>query len=192
MRTFIGLDFDDKLKEKLFKIQNILRVDSIKGSWVNKSNFHMTLKFLGEIKEKQICYIENILKNAACKYSPIQLSLDELRYFNKKNEEYNVIWIGLKGETVKLNQLYDTIEKEMHGIGFELEKRSFKPHITVGRRIIVNKSFDEIKEAVIYELEYDFILDDLFLMKSENIMGNRIYTPIKSYKLGNDYQNDHR
>ena len=116
MRTFIGLEFDRKLKEKLFTIQNILKVDTIKGSWVNNSNFHMTLKFLGEIKEEQI---------------------------------------------------YDIIEKEVQTIGFEIDTRRFKPHITIGRRIIINKPFNEIKEIVKDELKYDFILDNLALMKSE-------------------------
>jgi 2'-5' RNA ligase len=192
MRTFIGLEFDDKLKEKLFTIQNILKADTVKGSWVNDSNFHMTLKFLGEIKEEQIYDIGDMLENIAYSYSPIQLSLDELGYFNRKNEEYGVIWISLKNELLKLNQIYDIIEKEVQTIGFEIDTRRFKPHITIGRRIIINKPFNEIKEIVKDELKYDFILDNLALMKSEEIMNKRVYTSIKSYKLGNNLKNNHR
>lgn len=31
-----------------------------------------------------------------------------------KNNEYRVIWIGIQGEIVKLNNIYDIIEKEMN------------------------------------------------------------------------------
>ena len=190
MRTFIALDFDDNLKKKLFNIQSILKANSKKGFWVYKSNFHMTLKFLGEIHYNQIEDIDELLKNISYNSSPILLSLDRLGYFNNRNNQYGVFWVGLNGEVDKLNKIYDIIEKRTENIGFIREKRKFKPHITLGRKINTNKSFDELEELIAEELKYSFCLDNLVLMKSEEIMRKRVYTPIKSYKLAKD--NDHR
>ena len=33
----------------------------------------------------------------------------------------------------------------MSTLGFFKEKRSFKPHITLGRKVLLEKSFEEIK-----------------------------------------------
>lgn len=60
MRTFIGLDFDDRLKEELYEIQKNIRTSSQKGSWVPLPNFHITLKFLGDTNENQVDEIDKI------------------------------------------------------------------------------------------------------------------------------------
>ncbi|NLW23029.1 MAG: RNA 2',3'-cyclic phosphodiesterase [Tissierellia bacterium] len=192
MRVFIGLDFDMNLKENLFAIQGAIKDNSIKGSWVALPNFHLTLKFLGNIEEEKIHQIDGILQDVALNSSPIALSLDRLGYFNRTNNEYRVIWIGLKGEIEKLNNIYNKIELEMERIGFPMEKRSFTPHITLGRRVKTNLSFDQMKEIVDGKLNYDFLLDNLVLMKSEEVRRKRVYTPIISCTLGNNYEKGHR
>lgn len=192
MRTFIGLSFNGELKRKLFKVQNILKDNSIKGSWVADSNFHLTLKFLGETTENQVEEISKILKNISDSHLSISAGLDKLGYFNKKEEKYGVIWIGLKGQIIQLERIYDTIENEIQALGFEKDKRKFAPHITIGRRVIINKLFGEIKRLVQEELRYEFVLDSLVLLKSEEIMKKRVYTPIKSYKLRSNPKINHR
>ena len=93
---------------------------------------------------------------------------------------------------MKLNEIYDIIEENMQTFGFNKEKRKFIPHITIGRRIRTNKAFDEIKEIIDEKLRFDFLLDNLILIKSEEIMKKRVYIPIKPYKLGNNYEGNHR
>ena len=99
--------------------------------------------------------------------SPIALSLDRLGYFyTGQIMNIGVIWIGLKGEIEKLNNIYNKIELEMEEVGFPMEKKKLYPHITLGRRVKTNLSFDQMKEIVDGKLNYDFLLDNLVLMKS--------------------------
>ncbi|NLV76819.1 MAG: RNA 2',3'-cyclic phosphodiesterase [Tissierellia bacterium] len=188
MRAFVALDFDYNLRITLRSIQNNIRLNALKGSWVKDENFHLTLKFLGEIDQSQIDLIGQVLELVPKNYSSIYLKLDELGYFNRRKDQYGVIWIGFKGEINKLNKIYDIIEEGLEPLGFKKEKRPFRPHITLGRRVVLNKSFNQTQYLKDVNIDHSFLLDRLVLMRSEEIMGKRIYTPIKSYKLINDHR----
>ncbi|CCQ97100.1 2'-5' RNA ligase [[Clostridium] ultunense Esp] len=192
MRAFIGMDFDKGLKDELNGIQKVLKINSKKGNWVPSSNFHITLKFLGDISEEQVDAIDRIIKSAVVNTSPLSITLDKLGYFNIRSNQYGVIWIGIKGEMMKLNAIYGIIEKEMKVIGFPKEKRKLTPHITLGRRVILDLPFSQLREQVDHELGKEFLLDNLTLMKSEEIMRKRVYTPIKSYKFNKILEKNHR
>ncbi|NLX63067.1 MAG: RNA 2',3'-cyclic phosphodiesterase [Tissierellia bacterium] len=183
MRAFIAFDFPEELKSKLYEIQNLLKNISNKGSWVNKNNFHLTLKFLGEIDLTYVEDINKILKNISEQTRPLNIKLNELGYFNKRDNEYRVLWTGLDGDLNRLNSVYNLLEGEMDKIGFPRERRKFSPHITLVRRFKSNLDFNKIKEYVKPYLESQYVLDNLVLMKSEVIMNKRVYTPIVSYKL---------
>ena len=60
-------------------------------------------------------------------------------------KKQGVIQIRLDEKSKKLNSIYDIIKYEMSALGFFKEKRSFKPHITLGRKVLLEKSFEEIK-----------------------------------------------
>ena len=53
MRTFIGIDFEDAIKNNILELQNKLRKYVVKGRWKHSDNFHLTLKFLDEIDSEQ-------------------------------------------------------------------------------------------------------------------------------------------
>jgi 2'-5' RNA ligase len=182
MRSFIALEFDDELKSRLDFIQRKLKYSSSKGSWINSNNFHMTLKFLGEIDSNHIDDIGRLLDNISGRFNPIRLSFDELGVF-RNGGEIRVLWIGTKGEIDILNNLYKELENEMLNLGFKKEKREFKPHITLARNVVFDKKLFEVKELIDKDLNYNFVLDRITLMKSEEIMKKRIYSQIKTYKF---------
>ncbi|MBW4829121.1 MAG: RNA 2',3'-cyclic phosphodiesterase [Clostridiaceae bacterium] len=182
MRSFIALEFDEKLKDKLLNIQSNIKEEAIKGSWISYDNFHLTLKFLGDINIEDISQIEKTLEKIVTEFNPIHLTLDGLGFF-KGNENIRVLWLGTRGDTKILSTLHRRLEDEVVKIGFKRENRRFKPHITLARRIVLKKDFYELKDQLNKEMDYDFTLSKINLMKSEEIMGKRVYTPLKSYKL---------
>ncbi|SHI11847.1 RNA 2',3'-cyclic phosphodiesterase [Sporanaerobacter acetigenes] len=182
MRSFIALEFEDELKENLVNIQNKIKENSLKGTWTHEDNFHLTLKFLGEIDENSTIDIDKVLEKTCKNHSPINLTFSDLGYF-KGERDLRVLWLGTKGDLDKVNALYEEIENEMYYLGFQKENRAFKPHITLGRRVVLNKDFSKIKDIISEDLNYDFTLKKITLMKSEEIMKKRVYTPIKTYNL---------
>ncbi|MBP7073670.1 MAG: RNA 2',3'-cyclic phosphodiesterase, partial [Clostridia bacterium] len=51
MRTFIGADFSRDIKDSIAGVQHIVRENSERGRFKYVGNFHLTLKFLGEIEQ---------------------------------------------------------------------------------------------------------------------------------------------
>lgn len=183
MRAFIAFNLPEELKDRLCEIQKTLKSISNKGSWVSRENFHLTLKFLGEIDERHIKMIDKLLKDISEANPPLTINLNKLGYFNRKNNEYGVIWSGLGGDIDRLGYIYNLIEEEMGQMGFYKERRKFSPHITLARRFRANLDFHKIREDIRVYLGNNYVLENLVLMKSEVIMNKRIYTPVVSYNL---------
>ncbi len=145
MRAFIAIDvpYFDSIK----KLQS-----SIKGKFkaVEPENIHLTLKFLGDIKEGEIEKIKKIVEN--CKPAPFVMKLKGLGFF--PNENYiKIVWIGVE-EPEPVSEVMRCIDSRISRLGFKKEK-SYVPHITVARvkgkitidnlKTLKDESFGELK-----------------------------------------------
>lgn len=132
MRTFIAINLDQEIKEKLYFLLLELKRISQGIKWVKKEAMHLTLKFLGEIKEEKTKEIEATLKTLSQKYSPFPLSLQGTGTFPPGKKSPRVIWVGIE-ENQSLMSFQADLEDELEKLGFVKEKRPFHPHLTLGR-----------------------------------------------------------
>ncbi len=182
MRTFVAFEFDFHLKARIALIQHKLRKSSINGRWTHADNFHLTLKFLGDTSIEQCEKIEEQLTSILGSFNTIKLSLDEIGYF-PGDTEIRVLWVGLKGDIEALQELNNRIEDSMVKLGYKRERRKFNPHITLGRNIVLKENFNILKEKLVEDCEYSFMLSKVSFIESQLLDGKRIYTPLKSYSL---------
>jgi 2'-5' RNA ligase len=185
MRTFIALTFDNELKERLGKIQRVLKDEAVKGRWVYINNLHLTLKFLGNIDPKDVNRIKTVLGDIAKQNKELELSLNELGFFPGK-DILRVVWLGIDGDMENLNSIHNQVEWGLKKLGYPKDKRKFKPHITLGRDVVFNTTIYNLKELLREDLEYKFKLNTIKLMKSEEKQGKRIYTPLGSFRLNRE------
>ena len=58
MRCFIAIDIDEQIRKSLARLQDELQgkadIKKSDANWVNPETIHLTLKFLGEIKDEQV------------------------------------------------------------------------------------------------------------------------------------------
>ncbi|MGB4644867.1 MAG: RNA 2',3'-cyclic phosphodiesterase, partial [Dictyoglomaceae bacterium] len=74
---FIAVEFPDVVKDKILLFQNELKkVVSGNVKWVERENFHITLRFLGEIPEEMIEDIKKIMDEVVKYFSPFYISFD--------------------------------------------------------------------------------------------------------------------
>ncbi|WP_058485065.1 RNA 2',3'-cyclic phosphodiesterase [Defluviitalea phaphyphila] len=180
MRVFIAINFEDSLKSYLKEKQNKLKLYCTKGNFVDKENFHLTLKFIGEIDKKKIAYIKKAMDITGENCEKFLITLGELGAF-KRNKEY-IPWIGLDGDLYKLNYLYDKIQLELYNVGFHKENRPLKPHITLGRRVILQKNLSYIIEKICID-KINILVKSITLMESTRINGKLKYIPIYEKEL---------
>ncbi|MCQ1529994.1 RNA 2',3'-cyclic phosphodiesterase [Lutispora saccharofermentans] len=182
MRTFIGIDFDVKVKDGIKAVQSIVRESSRKGRFKYMGNFHLTLKFLGEISEEQIPSINKVLEASAKEVGSFGLNIEDIGFFGGKGN-IRTLWLGLGGSLASLDLLYKKIEEGLEGCGFDKEKRPYMPHITIAQDLILKTGFAELRESI--DLKDIPVIDaeEVSLIKSEEIQGKRIYTPISTFRL---------
>lgn len=175
MRLFIAVNFDQETKKALHDMAEKLRVQALKGNFTREENFHLTLVFIGETSKV------NLVKEAMgnLKASPFTLQMGSLgRFFRRGGDIY---WVGVeKNQTLLL--IYDQLFTALNNAGFELEKRPFKPHITLGREVVLMKEFNSQEFAhTMGHLSCE--VTKISLMKSERIAGKLVYTEIYAKEL---------
>ena len=132
MRTFIAIDLEKEIKDRLSSFLQELGKVSKKIKWVKNEGMHLTLKFLGEIEEKKIPEVESLLKEISGNCPSFVLRLRGTGTFPEGRKNPRVLWVGIE-ESQGLKAIQTKLEGELGKIGFPREKREFHPHLTVGR-----------------------------------------------------------
>jgi 2'-5' RNA ligase len=183
MRAFIGVDFGKDLKDRIADIQARLRRNSETGRWKYIDNFHLTLKFLDEIDWEKAAAVSRILTEACSEADAFRLNISGIGSFSGR-DCLRVLWLGLGGELERLGRLYDAIDGRLLQLGFERERRGFTPHITIGQDVVFKEDFESLKKLADFSKFPEIIIDRLYLFKSEQECGKRIYTPVREFRLG--------
>jgi len=193
VRSFIALDISPSNLGTIKALQGELKrkVEGIR--WVKSEGIHLTLKFLGNVKEERFEALCSSLKPLCAAHSPIELCPGMIGAFPALNRP-RVIWLGVEGSLDALRSLWQDIEKDCFSAGFERDKRSFSPHLTLGRVKDFKKAAGRLGQAI--EVAGDFPFEPfqvvtVHLYRSELRPEGAVYTKIMSFPLeGREQQED--
>jgi len=134
MRLFIAIPIEEEIKESLVKFQKQLKATQADIKLVQPDNIHMTLRFLGEVDEKVVPSIIEIMKKAVSGYQSFEAELKGIGGFPTVSSP-RVVWVGYREllNTYKTKQIYEKIENGLVGLGLAPDAHSFSPHITIAR-----------------------------------------------------------
>ena len=99
--------------------------------WTKADDFHVTLKFLGEVRRERLDEVENAMNRVAATTKAFTTGFGGFGAFPSVREP-RVIWLGI-GANPELRVLKQDLEWSFGDIGFETERRAFHPHVTLGR-----------------------------------------------------------
>ena len=178
MRVFIAIEFEDEVKRYLKEVQDIVKTTTYSGNFTHYKNFHLTVKYIGEIyngEYQELCHcIDDICKNTA----PFSIKIGDLGFFNKKTT--NIVWVGVTRGREDYVKLHKRTDKETNRSGFAPELRKFRPHVTIGKKVVFNSA------AVAGGLPYynkEIEIKKLTLFQSHRVDGVLTYTPLYSQFL---------
>jgi 2'-5' RNA ligase len=132
MRLFTALRLSAQAKQELLRVQSELKKEITSRKWVPASQFHLTLHFLGEIPESKLEHIQQEIGRIVAESPAFSLQLSGLGAF-PDIKRARVIWAGITEHTPGLYVLQQKLAEHFTNMGIYQEKRSYRPHITLGR-----------------------------------------------------------
>jgi len=125
MRLFVGLDLPWPLRSRLAMLAG-----GIPGArWLPAENYHVTLRFIGEVVAHQAEEIDHAL--AALRARGFPLALAGVGTFARGGKD-TTLWVGVE-RNPPLDLLHSKIETALQRCGLEPERRRFAPHVTLAR-----------------------------------------------------------
>jgi len=131
LRSFIAIELDETVKSALAELQQEFKEYRADVKWVKPDNIHLTLKFLGNIKEESAEKIIKIMEKVCGQYNPFNLNIKGVGMFPNLRAP-RVLWIGIENKEV-IKPLQKEIDYGMESIGFQRDNKNFKPHLTLCR-----------------------------------------------------------
>src|ERR1700758_4831963 len=123
LRLFVGIAFPPELKLRLS-----LLCSGVPGAkWVDPGNFHLTLRFIGEIDEGLAADVDDALSRLRARRFTLQIAGTGV--FGDKPRS---LWAGVE-RSPELVGLRDKVEQSLIRVGLPPEPRKFAPHVTLAR-----------------------------------------------------------
>jgi 2'-5' RNA ligase len=171
MRVFIALELPDSVKDYLVVYQDYIRSLYPVGNYSVRDNFHVTLKFIGEVDVVDLGGIMACMDQVAENFVEFSVSLGGFGVFRKGSR--GVVWSRVLDSRI-LYRMSAELEGCLLGSGYVREDRSFRPHVTLGRNIL----FDETGISNIVCDIISFRVGSICLMESRRVDGVLSYVPV--------------
>ena len=180
MRVFIAVDLPPELRNELAKLQRELEPLTDTARWVAPESIHVTLRFIGEVPEKRLEEIDAALTGLTWK--SFAITVRSVGFF-PGNRSPRVFWAGMEAPTMQ--NLAEELDSRMERLGFEKEKRAFRPHITLARSRDSRIDSSLVTAASQYAEHYfgSFMVDRVFLFKSILKPTGAVYERLREYLL---------
>jgi 2'-5' RNA ligase len=185
MRLFCAIELPDDVRHKIseYSEQIRIRLPGISASWTRETNFHLTIKFVGDVAEKRVADLSDAASRAAGEVTPFTIRIAGNGVFPQRNSP-RVIWIGIDDPTGSLKLLHARLDEESEIAGFGRESRPYHPHLTLAR-IRNNKNSIALKELLqsnpfeTIEIE----VSELCVIKSELSSKGSRYTVLTRHRF---------
>ena len=144
-------------------MQDRLRAASVIARYLEPSNLHMTLAFIGE-------WTEDITELLPSIEQPFLITLSHLGVF----PEADVIWAGVQ-PSEPLNHLAKHVHHILSEAGIPFDRKTFNPHITLGRKPRIPET------AILSDIEISsvtMLVNEVCLYRSDRGKNGMIYTVI--------------
>jgi len=131
MRLFIALELPAADRKRIHRVARPLRALELPVRWVEPDDYHLTLKFLGDVSGDRLPELERAMRDAISGLALTALTPLGLGGAPSLARP-RVLWIELE-QGPALMQLQSRLDSALSDLGVRSETRPFRPHITLGR-----------------------------------------------------------
>jgi RNA 2',3'-cyclic 3'-phosphodiesterase len=168
VRLFLAINLAPELRRAIVEAASYLRVAAPSLSWVDDTRLHLTLKFFGEQRTESVEPIGRAVDAVAGRHKPFAMRIGQVGAFPNFRRA-RVVWMGIEREP-RLELLHHDVEVACQSLGFELEGRAFRPHLTLARVKAERTELDELRKLSRASKQMAFaeetLVESIDLMKS--------------------------
>jgi len=128
----VAIRLDETVRAALGAAIEGLRRVARDVAWVAPENLHLTLKFLGQVREARTAELVAAIAQATSGFAAFEATVAGLGAFPTPTRP-RVIWAGVGRGADALVGLAGRVDEALAALGFEREPRPFSPHATLGR-----------------------------------------------------------
>jgi len=116
----------DELRQRV-----LARAPRARITWVAPDRLHMTLRFIGEVDDRQVEAVERALVPQIAQ--PLfTFEAGGLGVFPPKGSP-RVVWAGVRSEVGALRSLEREVSHRLEAVGIPRDPHAYHPHLTLGR-----------------------------------------------------------
>ncbi len=133
MRLFVAIDISPQVRDRIKQVQRQLQKEcnlpdrAVK--WVRPEQIHLTLKFMGEVDDRDVTSVCDVVTRTAAEFGPFEFKVKGLGVFGRPAR---VVWAGIS-RCESLLALQAKLDRELTRLGGPIENRPFAGHLTLCR-----------------------------------------------------------
>jgi 2'-5' RNA ligase len=184
VRLFLAINLTPQVRREVAAATAALRQCVPQASWVDEPRLHLTLKFLGEQPEDRIDEIQAAAARVAGRHRELVMALGGVGAFPNFRRA-RVVWMGVEQDP-RLELLHHDVEIACERLGFEVDGRPFRPHLTLARvrhPLPAERLPRFVRQARRTDYTTDVLVRSIDLMQSELSADGSAYTTLFSAAL---------
>ena len=150
LRLFIAVSIPEQVKAAIQAAQGELR-RVLPGShirWARAEQFHLTLKFLGDVAAGQLPALEQKTREVCARFAPFEMRAEGIGFFPERGLP-RVLWTGVQDREGRLPELQRALNEATVDLSSEAPEAKFTGHITLARfKDIRRAEAEKLREAV--------------------------------------------
>lgn len=132
VRLFFAVPTSSGVKEAVRSATDAFPEHNPPWRWIPPENYHLTLKFLGEVEEHLVPSLHEAAGRVAAGVAPFTLAFDRFGGFPTLRRPRVIFFAASEGAD-RLRELAALVEEEVEPLGFAREQRRFRAHLTLAR-----------------------------------------------------------
>jgi len=128
MRLFVAVNFTDPVRDAIDTALAKFPVDRPPWRWIERDNWHLTLKFIGAASVD----VGSALESVGRRHSSFDISITEFGAFPNLRRP-RVLFYKVDRGAKELGALAADVDRVLEAVGIPAEKKPFRAHATVAR-----------------------------------------------------------
>ncbi len=132
IRSFIAIPLSAAVSKNARHLVRELSREKDGIKWVPVDNLHLTLKFLGDVVDREVPAVCRAVRQVCSELFPFEIEFVGTGGF-PSTDRPRVLWGGITRGGEELIELVSALEIALAELGFKPDGRDYRPHLTLGR-----------------------------------------------------------